>query len=100
VAGVAEDVYGRESGLACRAHDGRVVAAEVPAPVEVGEGNVGISGRWHGRVGGLLIGQRLISHRLDGIGTENNAAARAAAPGLPWLPRCLLPSRPRARPRP
>ena len=61
VARVAEGVRGGVRGVARLADDRRVVPAEVSAPIEVGEGDVVIGGRWHGRVGVLLIGQRLIT---------------------------------------
>jgi len=77
VARVAEGVRRREGAVAGLADYGRVVPAEVPAPVEVGEGDVVIGGRRHGRVGVLLIGQRLIAQRLNRIGDENRAGASA-----------------------
>jgi hypothetical protein len=67
---VTEGVRGRVGGITCFADDGRIISAEVAAPVEVGEGDVVIGGRWDSRIRVLLVGQRLITQRLNGIGNE------------------------------
>jgi hypothetical protein len=40
---------------------------EEPASVEVGQGDVVIGGRWHCRISNLLVGERPIAQRLNGI---------------------------------
>jgi len=69
-----------EAEVAGLADHGGVVAVQEPAAVEVGEGNVVVGGRRHGRVGVLPVGQRLVAQRLDRVGDEHRADP-GAGPG-------------------